>query len=100
MCPLPKRTASSFAKSLAEGVTFPMVLDMAQAANQAIALYLANEVAVTDLWDMLPDGWEMDQAGNEEERQLVLQVMGNLSEYQRGDLDEEALRARFAALIA
>jgi hypothetical protein len=59
-----------------------------------VIAYLQGEMPAGRLEAELPDGWELDEAGDPGLRELTFQVMGPLAEYDRGDLDEHELRER------
>lgn len=61
--------------------------------------YLAGRFPVDALPTRLPDAWELDEDGNAEARELTLQAIGYLAEYERGDRDEAALRTALMRLL-
>jgi hypothetical protein len=62
--------------------------------------YLAGRISARDLAVGVPDGWELDGCDDVEARDLTLRVVGHLAEYERGDLDERALRMVLMGLVA
>ena len=54
--------------------------------------YLAGRITARDLAVGVPDGWELDESGDTEARDLTLRVLGLLAEHERGDRDERTLR--------
>jgi hypothetical protein len=70
---------------------------MAEAKIRAlVARYVAGELPLDELERSLPDGWELDQAGDRTLRRFVLQIMGRIAEFRHGDYDEAALRKNLA----
>lgn len=62
------------------------------AVRTEVARYLAGMITAEELERGLPDGWELDETGDDELRRVTLVVMGRLAEYFEGDLAEPDLR--------
>lgn len=74
--------------------------DFEASIRDLISRYLAREVDVDELNDHLPDGWELDEAGDPSATDLALFAIGYLAGYQSGDRDEEQLRSALAQLLS
>ena len=72
---------------------------MTEEIRDLLGRYLAGELSAGELGRALPDGWELDESGDRAARALVLRIVGNLSEFQNGDLTETELRERLGILI-
>jgi hypothetical protein len=72
---------------------------MTDEIHELVGRYLRDEISVSELQVGLPDGWDMDQSGDETARRLVLRIMGNLAEFFNGSIDEDALRSRLSPLL-
>ena len=57
-----------------------------------ISLYVAESIPIEELSDALPDGWELDEAGEPDVKRLVLQTIGRIADYEREALTEDQLR--------
>jgi hypothetical protein len=70
--------------------------DLEASVRESIALYVEGFITPGGLSDRLPDGWDLDEASDPGTTDLVMLVVGYLSEYQDGDLTEETLRRELA----
>jgi hypothetical protein len=61
--------------------------------------YLAGRFSADELATRLPDGWELDEAGDAAARDLTLLVVGYVAELERGDRSESALREVLISLV-
>ena len=72
------------------------------AIREGVALYLTGELTLAQLEMRFPDAWVLDETRDAELRQLTLQIMGAIAEFDRGDIREAELRKRllpFAGLV-
>ncbi len=74
--------------------------DLEASIRDLISRYLAGDMDAAELNDLLPDGWDLDEADDPGASELALLALGFLAGYQSGDRDEDALRIALAGLIS
>jgi hypothetical protein len=67
--------------------------DLEASVRDAISRYVADSISVDELAGRLPDAWDVDEAGEEETTELVLFVVGQITEYELGRQSEQELRS-------
>lgn len=72
------------------------MLKLEASVRDTIALFVEGYITASDLNDRLPDGWDLDQASDPATTDLVMLVIGYLSEFHNGDLSEKSLREALA----
>jgi hypothetical protein len=72
---------------------------MTEEIRDRLGRYLAGELSASELARELPDGWDLDEYGDRDARALVLRIVGNLSEFQNGDLNEVELQDRLRVVL-
>ena len=70
--------------------------DLKATIRDTIALYVEDYITAAELNDRLPDGWDLDQESDPATTDLVMLVIGYLSEYHDGDLSGHELRQALA----
>jgi hypothetical protein len=73
--------------------------ELADSIRFSISRYLEGGISVDDLTDLLPDGWDLDEANDPHATDLTLAAIGYLAGYQSGDRDEDDLRAALGELV-
>lgn len=66
--------------------------ELEASVRDLISRYVAELISIRDLSEGLPDGWDVDQAGDPDTAELVMRVVGYLAEYERGTRSESQLR--------
>lgn len=69
-----------------------------RAIREGVARYIVGELNISQLEARLPDAWQLDALGDTQLRTLTFEIMGALGEFDRGDIDEVALRKRLVPL--
>jgi hypothetical protein len=70
--------------------------ELEASVRDTIALYVEGYITVADLNGRLPDGWDLDEAADPATTDLVMLVIGYLSEFHDGDISEDLLRRALA----
>jgi hypothetical protein len=65
-----------------------------------ISRYLAGQIDVDTLNDLLPDGWDTDAARDPDATDLVVRAVGYVAGYQAGDRTEDELRGLLAGVLS
>lgn len=73
--------------------------ELAESIRASISRYLDGELSAEDLNDVLPDGWDLDEANDPNATDLALAAIGYLAGYQSGDRTEADLRAALSELV-
>jgi hypothetical protein len=73
---------------------------MLEQIRMSLVEYLAQRLTAAELARRLPDGWELDEAGDSVARRLTLKAMGYLAEFQRGDRTDAELWAAIRDLLS
>ncbi len=66
--------------------------ELEASVRDLISRYVAASISVDELSDRLPDGWDLDEAGEPDATELLMRVVGYISEYQMGRRSESELR--------
>lgn len=68
--------------------------------REAVSAYLDGSIDAGELNARLPDGWDLDESGDQNAAELALLAIGYLAGYQAGDRSEDELRGALNNLIS
>ncbi len=66
--------------------------ELEASVRDSISRYVAGSISMDEFSDSLPDGWDLDEAGEPITTELVMLVTGYISEHQMGRRSESELR--------
>lgn len=68
--------------------------------RRLVSRYLSGLISVEELEHLLPDGWDLDEVGEDDARLATFHVMGAVAEFTAGDISEGDLRSRLEPFAA